>query len=66
MPKVTGIPLHIAHMQQINNVKDACEEIKTEIKGIREDFKAKVHEAFDEKVESSDGLNTALWTEEAG
>ena len=53
-------------MQQLNNVKNACEEIETELKGMQENLKGNVHEAFDEKVESSGGLNTALWTEEVG
>ena len=38
VPTVTGIPPHVAHMQQINNVKDTCEVIKIESVGMWEDF----------------------------
>jgi hypothetical protein len=35
--QVTGIPPHVTHMQQINYVKEVCEEIKTEVRSMWED-----------------------------
>ena len=58
MATVTGILPHVAHMWQINNVKEACEEIKTEVRVMRVDLKTIIHEAIDEKVEASGGINT--------
>jgi hypothetical protein len=34
VPMMTGIPPQVAHMQQINDVKDCCEEIKTKVRGV--------------------------------
>ncbi len=66
VPTVTGIPPHVAQMRQINNVKDTCEAIKTELQDMREDLNTIVHEAIDEKVESSGGINTALLDKRLG
>mgnify|MGYP006157755839 CR=1 FL=1 len=63
---VTGIPPHVAHMQQINNVKEACEEIKTEVRVMRVDLKTIIHEAIDEKVEASGGINTSMLDKRLG
>ena len=66
VPTVTGIPPHVAHMRQINNVKEACEEIKTEIRVMRVDLKTIIHEAIDEKVEASGGINTSMLDKKLG
>ena len=66
VPTVTGIPPHVAHMRQINSVKETCEEIKMELQGMREGLKTIIHEAIDEKVESSGGINTALLDKRLG
>ncbi len=41
-------------------MKEVCEEIKTEVRSMREDLKSIVPEAIDEKVEASGGINTSL------
>ena len=63
---MTGIPPHVAHMRQIKSVKETCEEIKMELQGMREGLKTIIHEAIDEKVESSGGINTALLDKRLG
>ena len=62
VPTVTGIPPHVAHMRQINSVKEACEEIKTEVRVMREDLKTIVHEAIGEKFDASGGSILLCWT----
>ena len=61
VPTMIGIPPHIAHMQEINNVEDACEEIKNELKGMWEDMKRMC-----KRKSSHVCINTALFNKRLG
>ena len=41
-------------------------ENKTEVRGMREDLKTIIHEAIDEKVMASGGINTSLLDKQLG
>ena len=47
-------------------MKETCDEIKMEVQGMWEGLKTIVHEAIDEKVESSGGINVALLDKRLG
>ena len=66
VPTVTGILPHVAHMRQINNVKQACEKIKTEVRVMQVDLKTIIHVAIDEKVEASGVINTSMLDKRLG
>ena len=66
VPTVTGILPHDACMQQINNVKEACEESKTEVRLMLVDLKTIVHEVINEKVEASGGINISMMDKRLG
>ena len=47
-------------------MKEVWEKIKTEVRSMREDLKTTVHEAIDERIEASGGINTSLLDKRLG
>ena len=64
VPIVTGIPPHVEHLRQLDELKNHCIETKAAVKSFNDTLEEPVFKAIDNKVKESGGINAAILDEQ--